>query len=65
MLVLNFLYVWNFLSLKLKTSFSTLSIFIVSGKKSKPFWEGHVIDQDIQHQLQENILYLYFYGTIL
>ena len=59
------MYEITFLLLKLKTNFSTLSIFIPAGKKSKPLWKGHVIDQDIQHQLQENILYLYFYGTIL
>ena len=43
-------------SCELAASFSAFSIFIHSGENGKSC-EGHVIFQDIEHQLSENILY--------
>ena len=45
-----------FLSCKLPRSFSTFSIFILSGKMVNQF-EVHIIFQDIENQLEENILH--------
>ena len=57
MLVLNLLCVkHSVLSCKLVTDFSTYSMLILYGKRGKHY-ELHVIFQDIEHQLQENIFH--------
>ena len=49
------------LSCKLATSFSTFSIFILSGED----YEVHAIFLDIRHQLQENIVHHFLQCSFL
>ena len=61
MVVLNFLCVQHsFLSCKLAANFSAFSVFILSGERVNHS-EGHVIFQDIEHPIQENILHDYLH----
>ena len=48
---------------KLATSFSTFSIFILASKNGK-LLKVHVIFQDIEHQLRENILHHFLHYII-
>ena len=50
---------YSLLSCKLATSFSTFSVFSLSGKKGNHY-EAHVISQDTEHQIQENFLHPFF-----
>ena len=60
---------YTVLSCKLVTSFSTFSIFILSGKKMVSHYEVHVVFQHIEHQLQKNIfhhfLHIIFYELFI
>ena len=47
-----------------QVSFSTFSIFLLSGKNGKSLWELNKV-LDTVHLLQENILYYYFHLIFL
>ena len=53
---------YSVLSCKLATSFSTSLIFNRSGKMVN-YYEVHVVFQDIEHQLQENILQYFLHHS--
>ena len=54
----------SFLSFKVHTAFSSIPIFILSGKMVN-LRRLHVILSSIEHQIQQNILYGLYFGYIL
>ena len=55
---------YSVLSCKLATSFSTVLIFILPGKKLN-HCQGYVNSQKIKQQIQGNILHQYHHGSFL